>query len=314
MENSNSYIKPTIVLLCGYGSLPFEFKEIVENQGYKVITVGVEGITKNKTDYQIPFLGFLEWESLLKELSKNYSSLRIAMLGKFEHSLIFNIFSNWTLFLSKKNLKQILALSLHSLFGKFPKFLKREYENFLIFEELKNKAKSFKAEEVIRTFIEYYENKGFKFLTSKEIKKLAKPLLLEKGFLFIPNHNKFLEKELIETAKKFFPVAQTIAEHDIGQTLIIKNGTVIAVEGIEGTNQVIKRAYQYTKGGFIMMKTARKNQDFRIDVPTVGLQTLKLLKRTKAKGLILEGEKIFISNKKEFLQKAKEWNIAIYSY
>jgi DUF1009 family protein len=279
-----------IVILCGQGSLPLEFKNLAVENGYKVSTVGVKGITNFRTDFQIPFLGFIEFENILRKLKNPH----IVMLGKFNPRLPFVVYSSFFFYLKRR---------LFSFLGKH-----NPEKNFHILETLRRNAKNGQPEELIKSFIQYMESKGFKFLPSEEIRAISKPLLAEEGFL-TPQVK--IDKDLLEEGKIFFSYAKRIADMDIGQTLVVKNSTVVAVEGLEGTNKTIERAYKLVGKGFSVIKVARTRQDFRIDVPTVGLETLKLLKRFGVKALFLEAGKVYISQKRKFLEEAQKANIAV---
>jgi hypothetical protein len=95
-------------------------------------------------------------------------------------------------------------------------------------------------------------------------------------------------------------VAKEIARLDIGQTIIVKNGTVLAVEAFEGTNDAIKRGGALAREGAVMIKVAKPNQDMRFDVPVVGVETIKVAAEAKlrviavevGKTLLLEREKV----------------------
>ena len=65
-------------------------------------------------------------------------------------------------------------------------------------------------------------------------------------------------------------IAKEIARLDIGQTVIVKNGTVVAVEAFEGTNEAIRRGGALAREGAVMVKVAKPNQDMRFDVPVIG--------------------------------------------
>jgi DUF1009 family protein len=95
-------------------------------------------------------------------------------------------------------------------------------------------------------------------------------------------------------------VAKEIARLDIGQTIIVKNGTVLAVEAFEGTNDAIKRGGALARKGAVMIKVAKPNQDMRFDVPVIGIETMKVASEAKlrviaieaGKTLLLEGDKV----------------------
>src|SRR5206468_5956934 len=70
-------------------------------------------------------------------------------------------------------------------------------------------------------------------------------------------------------------IAKEIARLDIGQTVIVKNGTIVAVEALEGTNEAIKRGGMLAREGAAMVKVAKPNQDMRFDVPIIGVETIR---------------------------------------
>jgi DUF1009 family protein len=70
--------------------------------------------------------------------------------------------------------------------------------------------------------------------------------------------------------------AKEIARLDIGQTIIIKNGTIVAVEALEGTNDAIRRGGTLAREGAVMVKVSKPNQDMRFDVPVIGVETVRI--------------------------------------
>ncbi len=72
-----------------------------------------------------------------------------------------------------------------------------------------------------------------------------------------------------------FSIAKEVSRLDIGQTVVVKNGTVLAVEGFEGTNECVKRGGALGKGDSTMVKVSKPNQDMRFDVPVIGTATLE---------------------------------------
>src|SRR5215475_7928531 len=69
--------------------------------------------------------------------------------------------------------------------------------------------------------------------------------------------------------------AKEIARLDIGQTVIVKNGTIVAVEALEGTNEAIKRGGTLARDGAVMVKVSKPSQDMRFDVPVIGVETVR---------------------------------------
>ena len=105
--------------------------------------------------------------------------------------------------------------------------------------------------------------------------------------------------------------AKIIADLDIGQTLIVKDKIVVAVEGAEGTNETIIRAGDLTGDGFIVIKRSRTHQDPRIDLPAVGLETVKCLIQAGGKVLCFEADKMPFFQKEEALTLADENNVSV---
>ena len=104
--------------------------------------------------------------------------------------------------------------------------------------------------------------------------------------------------------------AQRIGGLDIGQTVVVKDKAVLAVEAIEGTNACIKRAgILSNKKGAIVCKVSRENQDTRFDVPTVGIDTLVTMKKAGCRILAVEAGKTFLVNLEQMRTYAEKWGI-----
>ncbi|MCG8684199.1 MAG: UDP-2,3-diacylglucosamine diphosphatase LpxI [Desulfobacterales bacterium] len=107
-------------------------------------------------------------------------------------------------------------------------------------------------------------------------------------------------------------IAKKLGELDIGQAVIVKEKEVIAVEGIEGTAEMIKRAGQHCRrGNWTLIKTAKPNQDMRFDVPCVGTDTIEGIKANGGKNLVVEAGKTIIIDKPDTLALANKLGIAI---
>jgi DUF1009 family protein len=99
---------------------------------------------------------------------------------------------------------------------------------------------------------------------------------------------------------------------DIGQTVVVKNRAVIAVEAIEGTDECIRRAGQLCPGGgFTVVKVAKPQQDMRFDVPTIGRHTLENIARSGGRVLAVEEGKTVIVNQSEVLELANRHRVVV---
>lgn len=107
-------------------------------------------------------------------------------------------------------------------------------------------------------------------------------------------------------------VAKEIGRLDIGQTVVVKDQAVIAVEAIEGTDACLRRAGELCPvGGFTVVKVAKPQQDMRFDVPTVGLRTLQNIAAGKGAVLAMEAEKTIFLDPDAVLETALRHHITI---
>ncbi len=107
-------------------------------------------------------------------------------------------------------------------------------------------------------------------------------------------------------------IARSCAELDIGQAVAVREQAIIAVEGIEGTDEMIRRAGNLCRSGaWTLVKVARPRQDMRFDVPAVGAETIRLLKDAGAKCLVLEAGKTLMVDKPVVIALADKLKIAI---
>ena len=107
-------------------------------------------------------------------------------------------------------------------------------------------------------------------------------------------------------------IAQSSAELDIGQSIAFKERDIIAVEAMEGTDAMIRRAGRLCRvGGWTMVKVARPKQDMRFDVPTIGPDTMRNLKDAKCLCLVVEAGKTLIVDKPTTLALADKLGIAV---
>jgi DUF1009 family protein len=106
-------------------------------------------------------------------------------------------------------------------------------------------------------------------------------------------------------------IANEIARLDLGQTIVVRAKACVAVEAMEGTDAVIKRAGELAKGKLTVVKVAKPNQDMRFDVPVVGVPTIEQMIKAGATCLSLTARKTLIFDKAEMLELANRNKIAI---
>jgi UDP-2,3-diacylglucosamine hydrolase len=106
-------------------------------------------------------------------------------------------------------------------------------------------------------------------------------------------------------------IAHEIARLDLGQTIVVRDRACVAIEAMEGTDAVIKRAGQLVRGRLTVVKLAKPDQDMRFDVPVVGLPTIQSMIEARATCLCLTAGKTLMFDRSEMLELANKNKIAV---
>jgi len=106
-------------------------------------------------------------------------------------------------------------------------------------------------------------------------------------------------------------IAKEIARLDIGQTVLVKNGTVVAVEALEGTNDAIRRGGELASSGAVMVKVAKPSQDMRFDVPVIGVETMRVAAEARLRVIAVEGGKTLLLERDAIFDLANHSKISI---
>jgi len=110
-----------------------------------------------------------------------------------------------------------------------------------------------------------------------------------------------------------YQVAKAIAGLDVGQTAVVKEGAVLAVEAIEGTDRAIARGLAIGRGG-VVVKVAKPHQDPRFDVPTIGMDTLRTVVEHGGSVLAFDAGQTFVLDREECLAYADQHGVSLVSY
>jgi hypothetical protein len=162
----------------------------------------------------------------------------------------------------------------------------------------------FRPHTIFEKMINYMERLGVKFLDSTYY---LEDDLVEFGDMTGLGIDEILNRNIdfgLNLVSKF-------VELDVGQTVVVRNRSAVGLESLEGTDRTIKRSYRLAGKDCLVFKFCKSNQDLRFDVPVVGLTTLKLLRKIKASGLVLEKGKVIILEKDKFLSLARKWHIPV---
>jgi DUF1009 family protein len=106
-------------------------------------------------------------------------------------------------------------------------------------------------------------------------------------------------------------LARQLNALDVGQTVVVKRQSCVAVESIEGTDACVLRAGKLAGPGCVAVKLARPKQDLRFDIPVVGPKTFETLGKIKAAALVLEAGKTLLLEKERCLELAKKHKILL---
>ncbi len=141
--------------------------------------------------------------------------------------------------------------------------------------------------------------------------------------------NTFLEKNMISASHRIgpplrrifrediafgFDVAKKISAMDIGQSVIVKRGTVLAVEAFEGTNETIRRGGMLGRGRAVLVKVSKPGQDFRFDIPVVGPRTVEVAAYAGVNVIALEEGKTLLLEVERLNELASRLGVSIVAW
>ncbi len=159
---------------------------------------------------------------------------------------------------------------------------------------------------ILRAVTEELEKEGLKVISPAD---LVPELLTPEGVLTkrSPTKEEWLD------IRYGFEVAKKIGELDIGQCVVVKDGMVVAVEAMEGTDETIRRGGRL-RSNAVVVKVFKPGQDPRTDLPAAGISTLKVMKEAGAKVLALEAKKTFFFEREEAVKFADQNDISVVGF
>lgn len=157
---------------------------------------------------------------------------------------------------------------------------------------------------IVAAVIDYFESNGITVVAQH---RFLKGLMPREGVL---TRRQPTESQWADV-RYGMQLARRVADLGIGQTVVVKNMTAVAIEAIEGTDEAIQRGGALGGKGVVVAKAAATDHDFRVDVPTVGDQTLKTLQAVGGSVLVVEAERTFVMNQRALCEQADRWKIPI---
>ncbi|MBI4972516.1 MAG: UDP-2,3-diacylglucosamine diphosphatase LpxI [Candidatus Omnitrophica bacterium] len=249
-----------IGLIAGNRRFPIVFSQAAKAKNYDVVAVAIRGDTSPK-------------------LSKIVEKIYWIKISEF--SKLFEIFK-------KEGIRKVVMAGQISPWRLFSKEVERSPEIKNLLTSIKDK----RADSIFGAIAQRLESGGFELLGSTTF---LEDLLPAKGVL-TDRQPSPAEWEDVHFG---LSLAKEIADLDIGQTVAVKDKAIVAVEALEGTDNLIRRSARICRSGFTVVKVSKPKQDIRFDIPVVGLNTIKNLIRSKASCLAIEaGHTLFIDKAK----------------
>ncbi len=171
--------------------------------------------------------------------------------------------------------------------------------------KLLTRAVNKKADTLLGLLSDEFEREGIHVLDSSLFLKSLMPL---PGLLTPRRPLTETEQSDLEFG---FPIAKLIAGQDIGQTIVVKEKMVIAVEAAEGTDECILRAGALAGPGCIVVKVSKPNQDFRFDIPVIGKKTIETMEKAGARAIGVSAGECLIFDQEEVIALAEKKGIGI---
>lgn len=262
----------TLGLIAGKGRFPFLVAQEAKREGYRVVCCGIAQ----------------ESDPELAKVTDSYCEVKLGQLKRLRD------------FFKEEGVSEA------SMAGKVEKvrLFQGEVRPDLEMAKVLLKVRDFRDDSLLGGIADYLSSQGIELHDSTRFLKEALP---GKGILGRTQ----LSREAQEDIDFGWKVAKALAALDIGQTVVVKQKVVLALEAIEGTDETIRRGGDLGQGGVTVIKVAKPNQDMRFDIPVVGLGTLDRLIEARAKALAFEAEKTLFIEREAFVKKADQARIAL---
>ena len=260
-------------LLAGIGHLPVECAQAARALGYEVYAVALlDGV-----------------DPALRENVAGYAEINVAKLGKILD------------YLKTNHVRKVTAI------GKVSKELlmsgHHELPDWRMVKLLLSLV-DHKDDTLMLSFINELHKEGIELVDQTLLIRALMPL---PGVMTrrAPSENEQRDMEF------GFQMAKELGRLDIGQTVVVKGQAVMALEAIEGTDACILRGGELARGGAIVVKVAKPQQDLRFDVPAVGVKTLESMIQVRATALAIEAEQTLLVDRAKTIALAEAHDITI---
>jgi DUF1009 family protein len=260
-------------LVAGNGSFPVEFSTFAQEKGLSVVAVAHIG----------------ETDPALEKLVSHCLWVKVGQLGKSID------------FFTSHGVKQLAfagGIKRINLFGG----VKLDMRALALLA----RVRSVKDDVLLRGLATEFESQGIQVFSAHHFLRDSVPAV---GSLT----RRGLSVSELRDAEIGWEAAAQIGLSDIGQSVVVRDGTVVAVEAVEGTDSCIERAGSLAGAGCTVVKRAKPQQDLRLDLPTIGPQTIAVMKQTRATALVIEAGRSIVLDRPATIQAADAAGIAIFA-
>lgn len=263
--------KRRVAIIAGYGSLPLIGAKYIKEKGEYLLVIALKESCTLQEE--------------LKELADEYYEISVGLAGKIlktmkKHQITHALLSG-----------KVEIKLLHSL--------RFDFKALLILAKISLKS----TDSINLAIIDELKNIGVQMVSQKEVYSSIIP---ESAIFSKRDYN---DNQLKSDIKTGFLFAKHIGGLDLGQSIVISRGKIMAIESAEGTDKTFARGSKLGNGSAICIKTGKTNQDERFDLPTVGLDTLKNIAENNGLGLIMESGETIVVDMEKCIEYANEHNL-----
>ncbi|MDD4280245.1 MAG: UDP-2,3-diacylglucosamine diphosphatase LpxI [Candidatus Sumerlaeales bacterium] len=261
-----------IALIAGQGVFPISIVRGAHSENIRVVVLAIKGFCSDEIEQYADKIYWVE-------------------LGQAQKGLDI---------LQKENIKYIVMA------GRVPHQTIFQYRHFdTLALKVLARTMTKRADGILNAVVKAMESYGIEVLDSS----LFVRQLFQPAGLLTPKRP--LTKAEEEDIRFGLPIARSVAGLDIGQTIVVKDKSVIAVEGLEGTDECIKRAGELAGPGCVVIKVSKPAQDKRFDIPIIGPTTIKSMKTAQASVLAFSANEALMFGKDEIVTNAESAGIAV---
>ncbi len=270
-------------IVAGWGHYPVVVAESLRQQNRSVIVAGIRDHASTE----------------LQTLAQAFQWFGVAKLGGYQR--FFARHGVEQVILAGKVFKDRLLFRGLGWMGLAPDWecIKTFFPHFVL------RNRDTRDDSLLNAVVASFERHGMNIVAGTDI---APQLLIEEGNLTRTRPTFVMQKDM----EFGWDIAKRMGDLDIGQSVTVRDQTILCVEAVEGTDACIARtASVCPRGGFTLVKVAKPKQDMRFDLPTIGIKTLERLAQAGGKAILIEAGRTIFLDREQVLQYADRHGIAI---